>query len=121
MCDECRAAKNYHRRVLTKELHAMTNLFAPCPPEVMECDERPCRGKNTWTEWCHEGEGYDAKDSRVAAAVRLCHTCPVEAACREWAMTSPDPCRGYNGGLVAGGLTLRQRDQIRLRGERSVA
>jgi hypothetical protein len=68
--------------------------------------------------WRHQaaclGHGDDMEITNVAAhhrqpGIKWCEQCPVLKPCRDWALTEPDPARG----LVAGGLTPRQRKAIR--------
>jgi hypothetical protein len=57
----------------------------------------------------------DTRGHRVAVAVAkakaICAVCPVIAECRAWALTLPDPAawHGGGGGMVAGGLTPKER------------
>lgn len=41
----------------------------------------------------------------IRAAKQTCQRCPVLAECRAWALSTPDPAVG----LIAGGLTPRER------------
>ncbi len=42
-------------------------------------------------------------------ALTICAGCPVITPCRNWALTDPDPAYG----MIAGGLTPRQRRRMR--------
>ena len=48
---------------------------------------------------------------RINNAKNICHNCPVLTECREWALSSPDPCDG----LIAAGMTPHERHQLRQR------
>ena len=59
-------------------------------------------------------DGGPAQVEQETAAKAVCANCPVLAECREWALaTLPDG--------VAGGLTERERRQVRLARRRAVA
>jgi len=64
-------------------------------------------------------EDHWGKDMTEAVEERkaLCHSCPVEVPCREWALTRPDPAE-YG---VAGGMSYRDRKRWRARHGRSAA
>lgn len=49
--------------------------------------------------------------ARIAAAVAICHTCPVMGECRERAITMPENARVF--GSVVGGLTPGQLNAAR--------
>lgn len=71
--------------------------YAPTGPWT---EHAACRGSTALMN----GDRDDADE-----ALAVCRTCPVIDACRAWALTTPDPADG----LVAGGLTPRQRARVR--------
>lgn len=54
---------------------------------------------------------------RVARAKSICQVCPVLDECREWALTDPDPAYG----LIAGGMTPRERSRVAVRRAKRVS
>lgn len=76
--------------------------------------DRPCAGKTgKWEEQRNVREPRrrytSAASIRVSVARQECARCPVLADCATWALTTPDPCEG----MVAGGMTTRQRAAVR--------
>jgi len=55
------------------------------------------------------GRTTTAKRLHLLNARRICASCPVLRQCRAWALTDPDPVDF----MVAGGLTVHERDVIR--------
>lgn len=70
-----------------------------------------CRGRRMYYRvlQAHAQPISRAEKAWELETVEVCHACPVIAECREWALTSPDPAFDH----IAGGLTPRQRSDIR--------
>lgn len=73
----------------------------------------PCIGHVTSMEMpVTRGRGRNSPGTRlrITNAKAICHSCPVQTECREWALTDPDPAE-Y---MIAGGLTPAERQTVRL-------
>jgi hypothetical protein len=96
---------------MTAVADGLWNGVRPVPLEVDDCMERPCRGKGAWLQpelRCRAlGARYTIPTlhARMTVAIDGCNRCPVLAACREWALTLPDPIPDH----TAGGLTSLER------------
>jgi Transcription factor WhiB len=55
-------------------------------------------------------ENGPTRTRQINAAKHICHSCPVEGACLEWALTTGEP----DG--IWGGLTPRERHKLRRKG-----
>ena len=55
---------------------------------------------------------YPEHHALIAAAKRICATCPVRAQCLEYALSGADTWRGITTGIW-GGTTPRERSQLR--------
>lgn len=95
-----RSATRYHAiaRNLPKE---------PTVPNTKGWGQRGlCRNEDpTW--WFPDN--YSNRTPQVKAAKNVCRSCPVQAACRTYALDNPDQTRDG----IWGGLTPRERDRAR--------
>jgi hypothetical protein len=56
---------------------------------------------------CMEGKSETGRFRRIQEAKAVCHTCPVEQECGDWAISTDQPFG------VWGGMTERERKKIR--------
>ena len=70
-----------------------------------------CRGLDP-EPWFHDGPANTPRRERLTRqAIRVCATCPVQRACLEDALATPE--RSFEGTGIWGGLTPKERRVIR--------